>query len=991
MALYQPSNITPSSFAGIGAGVIDASDNVSIAWQVNGTSAMTGFTIKIYRNTTGSALVHTFTETLSEPFYGTDASGNPVYYVYEPGTTWAAAGLSNGEIGYKLQITQNWLEGSTTKSVVQNSDSVFLARAKPTLSISPASGTLSTVAQTFTGTYSQAQGNAVSWVRWILSSADGSVIDDTGEVYTGVLSYSYDGFFSGETYSLSCTVATSSGAQMTATNTYAVSYSSAEQTGGISLSCNADDSVTLKWSAGADIPGVPSAEDYGTISGGVLHLAASRSIAWSQVNGEAMSFSSPYCFAWRGMIAESTTATETVSSGTWELVKQYDQSTSTTATVTVPSLALTKPYTGNTTKTLSFSLSSYKTGNVYEEISTSEGEYQYDTQNYWYSFTIPNNFRGYTITDLSVDRFGPYTTGASYSSYSGGYIVQLTGSLPTLSCTLKLTVRIYYGSSDWTPTNTEARNPVYLSTTAASATVTSVGTLAAPKFRVYMEAYSSGSYSTTFAYEYTYTSVDSYSGSVTSTFPSSTGTLTGVSVTSTTGNNATATRSGNQYTVTVYYGSNTSRDVTVKLSYTYKTTGNDSYRSIVTGTKVGAISAAITSTTATRAEVSLNPSTGAYTVTMYYSSSTSRSASLSFVVPSPVTGADLATASDGVNDAVISIGLNGGEVSALLTIGGTLAASVPVPDGAWQMLAVASPGTFDVTWFGQNGAMFSSGSDDFGAVLPSPISSISAEGKQDCDYIYLSSNENYDFAAAGYTPGWDGNALFYASFASDLQAGTVSDDSALSVAIYRKEGNALSPVGVFGSGVKSVRDYAIRSGVEYLYEMFYIASGIYSAGAESETMCKRFRQHTLIEAEEDSELAGVYHPVNVWRFKANLDAGAYTNQNTPVMLENFTAYPLWQPSSPRAKSGTLVALLGRFVNGVYTGDDTSAMDKLFALSASTNPLFYRDMKGNLYMVRLAGPITQTINNKTGVLEVSVSVPWVEVGDADNVKIYTTED
>ena len=214
----------------------------------------------------------------------------------------------------------------------------------------------------------------------------------------------------------------------------------------------------------------------------------------------------------------------------------------------------------------------------------------------------------------------------------------------------------------------------------------------------------------------------------------------------------------------------------------------------------------------------------------------------------------------------------------------------------------------------------------------------------------------------------------------------------MSVAIYRREGTTLSPIGIFDTGVKTVRDYAIRSGVEYRYDMFYVtqAAGgpVYSAGAASSVLCRQFRQHTLIEAEEAAENPGVYHPVNIWRFRDNVDAGGYTNQNQPVLLENFTKYPLWQPSSPAAKTGTLTALLGWFENGEYSHDTAAAMEKLFDLSSSINQLFYRDMKGNLYMVRLSGPISQTIDNSSASLSVSVSVPWVETGDADGVRIYT---
>jgi hypothetical protein len=351
-------------------------------------------------------------------------------------------------------------------------------------------------------------------------------------------------------------------------------------------------------------------------------------------------------------------------------------------------------------------------------------------------------------------------------------------------------------------------------------------------------------------------------------------------------------------------------------------------------------------------------------------------------MPQTLETEDLLVLSDGTTDAFLNLA----DGAVVLFVGGLDAASVPAPVGAWSMLAIVRVGEMDVRFYNGGGTLVGEESVSFADALPSPVSSVTLNGEQWCDYVYISQNASYDFTSS--EPGWDGDTLFYAAFASDLQAGTVGSDESLSVAIYRQEGTVLSPIGIFGSGVKTIRDYGIRSGAEYVYEMFYITSGAYSAGAESAPMCRQFRQHTLIEAEEDAEVPGVYHPVNVWRFRDNVDAGAYTNQNQPVLLENFTKYPLWQPSSPAAKSGTLTALLGRFENGVYSGDNASAMEALFALSGSVNPLFYRDMKGNLYMVRLAGPISQTVNNVSGMLEVSVSVPWVEVGDAGDVKIYT---
>lgn len=1011
MALYQPSNITPSTFAGIGAGVIDAADNISISWQVNGTSAMTGYTITVYENTTASTQVAEFQSGSGfQPFHGTDAQGNPVFFVYEPGLTWASQGLSNGN-SYKMKITQKWADGSTTKSVVQTSESVFITRAAPSLSVSPGSGMLSSVAQTFTASYSQAQGDAVSWVRWVLSDASGNVLDDTGTVYTGVLSYSYDGFFTGQTYSLKCTVQTSSGAEVSVATEYAVSYETAEQAGGISLSCNPDDSVTLSWAAGADIPGVPSAEDYGSLSGGVLHLAAERSIEWNTVNGQPMAFSFPYCFAWRGRIAETVTETETVNSGIWELWKTYPQSvtqdvshtTNTGAWVTNPSAQTT----GSRTKTVSVSVnlahqnqSQWSTDRALINSIVPSGSYTYKTSTPA-SVTIDKDILSFAVSSVYyvdptsglVQLTDAYCEGEKVGDRTVSVTVY-TNTEAAYGKEVMAILDLYYAeyytgqvTESAVSGDTGVTNPaiIYYDPRLTSATIRQSGT----NFIISCRADSKGTYTVTYRYDYTVSPnnlyMEKWGGSITD------GTLVSASVLSTTATggavvsvnrNTSGQSVQNAYAVTVYNGNNTSTaNTTIRLVYTVQVTGTDSYRSVVTVTKPGATSASIQSTTATRATVTLS-SDGTYTVTMYYSSGTARTAVIAFTMPQTLEMEDLLVLSDGTTDA--SLNVTGG--AAVLSVGGLDAASVPVPVGAWSMLAVVRTGEMDVRFYNGGGTLVGEESVSFADALPSPVSSVVLNGEQWCDYVYISENASYDFTSS--EPGWDGNTLFYAAFASDLQAGTVGSDDSLSVAIYRQEGTVLSPIGIFGSGVKSIRDYGIRSGAEYVYEMFYITGGAYSAGAESSSMCRQFRQHTLIEAEEDEELAGVYHPVNVWRFRDNVDAGAYTNQNQPVLLENFTKYPLWQPSSPAAKSGTLTALLGRFENGVYSGDNASAMEALFALSGSVNPLFYRDMKGNLYMVRLAGPISQTVNNVSGMLEVSVSVPWVEVGDAGDVKIYT---
>lgn len=817
MALYQPSNITPSSFAGIGGGVVDVNDNVSISWQVNGNSPLVGEIIEIFQNNAASTPVYTWSPSFHNGFWGTDAKGNVRRYVFEPGVTWASVGLTNGN-EYKMKITQKYPVGDSTVTVEQTSASVFFTRAAPTLSVSPSAGVLTSVRENFTGDFHQAQGDTVVWVRWVLSDGNGGVLDDTGTVYTPVLSYTYNGFFSGESYTLSCTVETSSGVTKTVSNDYTVSYDSAAATGGISTVCNADDSVTLSWSAGVNIPGIPSAEDYGSLSDGVLHLAASRSIIWNEVNGESMSFAAPYAFAWRGKIGTLTDSSQTISSGTWEEYSSQQQ------------------------------IGHMQKSHVFE-----------------YMFPDPQ----------------------------GGY----------------------YGSAGF-------------------AFDTSIGVLKDI------------------------------------TVISSTGTTTDVFIYS-----------------DDYYGflahNDTDSPVTVvwDISYYYDA---PAYRSIVKGTLAGAVFGAVTATTASGG-ATVTVERGNYTVTMYHSEAVSRTATVTFQIASIVPHESLLELNSG------AVLLSNTASAFVLSVTGMQDRTVPIPASAYAETAVVfiSPTTMAVYFKSYSPSDAWYVGYTFGSELPT-VTDIKITGAQDCDYVFMTTDVDYIVSGnfPRNSPAWGPSTLFYASFIQNLQGGTLASSDSVAVALYRREGTSLTPLGVFGTDVSSVRDYGVRSMGEYQYVLYYIADGAYSVGMTSDEICRRFRQFTLIEAARDADDADVYHTVSVWRFRNNIEAGAVSNGNTPGLLDNFTKYPHWQPSSQSPKSGTLTALLSYFSEGEYIRETAADMERLYALSQSVNPLFLRDMKGNLYFVRLSGPISQTTNYKTGIMEVTVSVPWIEVGDASGVKILS---
>ena len=149
MALFQPSNITPSTLSG--TGTIDALQDMAVTWQINGTGGtpMTDFEIAVYQNDEESTQLYTTGQIhLTEPFYGTDRMGNPNYFTATiTAAELAGAGITNGN-EYKFLITQWW---TAADSITQTSANVFITRETPTIAIDGISGGVTTLAHTLPG------------------------------------------------------------------------------------------------------------------------------------------------------------------------------------------------------------------------------------------------------------------------------------------------------------------------------------------------------------------------------------------------------------------------------------------------------------------------------------------------------------------------------------------------------------------------------------------------------------------------------------------------------------------------------------------------------------------------------------------------------------------------------------------------------------------------------------------------------------------------
>ena len=202
MALFQPSNIIPDSLTGWGLGVIDATDDLTVSWQINGQSAMTAYEIKFFSidSSDGSLtqLYDTGTVTVSPAAYGTDSTGAIQYFSATPIT--AATLSSNGIVNdddtdYCLQLTLSYIVNGVTETVEQTRYSGFNCYAAPTITLGALTDPLTTKNATFTATYAQTQGRAMNWFRWYIAykTNQAEPFFDSGEITgSGNITCSYD-------------------------------------------------------------------------------------------------------------------------------------------------------------------------------------------------------------------------------------------------------------------------------------------------------------------------------------------------------------------------------------------------------------------------------------------------------------------------------------------------------------------------------------------------------------------------------------------------------------------------------------------------------------------------------------------------------------------------------------------------------------------------------------------------------------------------------
>lgn len=281
------------------------------------------------------------------------------------------------------------------------------------------------------------------------------------------------------------------------------------------------------------------------------------------------------------------------------------------------------------------------------------------------------------------------------------------------------------------------------------------------------------------------------------------------------------------------------------------------------------------------------------------------------------------------------------------------------------------------------------------------ITSVTLHGPSSVKYFEIFDYGMTDVEVNQYLSGekygtYDQNTLFYISaegVAQDYNAGNYPESlqGGTEIDVYRKTGESEILEYVGKTTVRAnneMLDYAARSQQgPYSYYLYVLSSSKYiNVPSISNEVNPCFWNWTVLSCTENSD--GSYSVHASYNFGKNLQSGSIQNNNQPGIFQNFTQYPTVMIAPQNYQSGTLQSLIGVVSDGEYS-DTIDLRDAIYNLSLTTNTLFLKNRKGDLLRIRPSGEISMETMDNTRAQALTVSFPWIEVGDASGVAVYRT--
>ena len=285
----------------------------------------------------------------------------------------------------------------------------------------------------------------------------------------------------------------------------------------------------------------------------------------------------------------------------------------------------------------------------------------------------------------------------------------------------------------------------------------------------------------------------------------------------------------------------------------------------------------------------------------------------------------------------------------------------------------------------------------------SAITSVEIFGEQTCDFIeVINGIASEQIIAEAITNGTyapvisDGDYML-GDFLTGLNAGTldIGGSELQGFAVYRRHLDETSLLKIAETDIHTAQiyDYGARNGQgQYTYYLFPVGTDTYiSSPLVSGGVIPCWFNWTLMECEETAD-PNIFTVLTAYKFKYNVSTNAMSNNNTPNILHNFTQYPTIQLSPQNYKSGVLTSAIGAI--NWNTGqpeylDSVALRDATYALSTTQNALFLKDRKGDLMRIRIAAATTMQTDDATKEQIQTMALPWVEIGSAENVSLYST--
>ena len=980
-------------------------------YQENGTAYKVPITSSLSAGTTyyfsysenGTTKYVSFTVANASYF----ASGNTIYFNFSHNAGWVVTSGTNSraitDITFSVSETQpsgTQLSGAEAVSsgdtfynqffTAQNSASSFITRTKPLLTITPLTETpVASATQSFTATYSQEQGDSINTVRWQLFNAEdmNAPIDDTGEINTAVLQYQYNGLFNGQTYVVTCSVTTENNIQVEQSVTFQVEYTQGTYEGDFVVQpiCNEDANI-LQWDSIENIPGVDNPVGSASVSNGQLLLSENSTVTWSEreaENGETgdLNFPAPWTAIWNGEINQiSVNYSSQNLPGVSSLYGNGEQCFF------------------NKEGTRLFAFFGYNQLFMYSiENGVAIQLYNTTTQSSAYGAALSNDGKLLAVC-------GQYNTSIyTVDSYSVSYLVSLDEGEDFRSSGVAFspdgTLLVDAGRNVYQVSGTNFTFLYSLQYAGRKCLFSPNGSL----LLVYRD-----SFSNTYIYSVSGTTI-----SFVSQFN------TGFSV-----RDACFDDNGSRLILAGYGYCRAYRVEGTSINELFEISNGKDYNTVsISEDGQAVIAGGYQGAGNYYVDVyGLSPNSAFLATAILYDgeqfdgriNDIAVSADNEICIVGDFTGKNELCEIDVPNlisNSIFSIEPSnvyasriGQEIeirsmaddsvlaSALLYIG---------QDGASnQAIIELSPAQLKVYSFLNNS--YVSTSEAALTYTQNNISLVQLEGEQICDYFAIISGDGTNIepylSNPNFVPAWENGGVYTVDLLADFQYGLdggTATETGTGFRIYRRktDGTENIELATLPSTTLSLRDYGIKSNESYIYDFYvYDANGAFMGVRSTETtpLKRQFKRFSLLSTQYN-ESDGCYHVVKEYQFSCNIQDMAVSNNSNKSYVQNFTPYPTVFQSTANYASGTLQALIGFVDPKAYKyWDSTQLMDELNALSTTTNTLFLKDMKGHLWMVDV-GTVQMTATQKTREMQVTISLPWTEIGAASDVSIIQTPD